>query len=178
MSVAMHVSHISDFEVADIADYVHMVRAKAVSHANSKLGITADDLVSEGFLALMSAMRSYSPEKAVPFGAYAAFCVERRIVSACAKAQSSNAHIAGGEFDFTKLADERALPPDERVIVRETVEQIQLVMDRLLSRKERDAFTLYLSGCSYQEIARRMSVSLKSADNALTRARSKLKKAL
>jgi RNA polymerase sporulation-specific sigma factor len=41
---------------------------------------------------------------------------------------------------------------------------------------EQHVLMLYLSGCSYAEIAKRMGITQKAADNALQRVRQKLKK--
>ena len=62
----------SEDTAALIAKFTPMIRAKA---ARMKTGsIETDDLVSEGFLGLLSAIRCYKPEKG-SFGAFASVCI-------------------------------------------------------------------------------------------------------
>ncbi|MBR3843946.1 MAG: hypothetical protein IKM39_00390 [Clostridia bacterium] len=48
-------------------------------------------------------------------------------------------------------------------------------LGEVLSGLEQQAFLLYLGGCEYEEIATRLGTSPKAVDNALCRARRKIK---
>ena len=64
------------------------------------------------------------------------------------------------------------------MIDRENVEDIEHFIDTELSSFEKEVLDLYLTGMSYTSIAKVLSKDEKSTDNALQRAKSKLKKKL
>ena len=68
--------------------------------------------------------------------------------------------------------------PERIVIDRENVEDIEHFIDTELSSFEKEVLDLYLTGMSYTSIAKVLSKDEKSTDNALQRAKSKLKKKL
>jgi RNA polymerase sporulation-specific sigma factor len=58
---------------------------------------------------------------------------------------------------------------------RESVIAIQQRIQQNLSKIEQQVLILYLSGCSYHEVAAKLGVTSKAVDNALQRVRLKLK---
>ena len=61
------------------------------------------------------------------------------------------------------------------LINKDTVERIYSELEKLLSRAELKVFKLYLKGYTYETIASRLSMSKKAVDNAVCRAKNKLK---
>ena len=62
------------------------------------------------------------------------------------------------------------------LIDKENTEEIEKFIETELSSFEREVLELYLTGMGYVDIAKGLSKDEKSTDNALSRAKSKLKK--
>lgn len=129
-----------------------------------------DDLFQEGMLGLLSAVRSFSPERGASFRTYAAVCVNNRIVSA----------LRGANGVQLVPLDDRVLPdaaqsPEEAQLLRDAYETLLQRMRDRLSATEQTVLHLFLNGLSYREIAEETGLPQKAVDNALQRARRKLR---
>lgn len=133
-----------------------------------------DDLVSEGILGLMNAVKTYDGQRGASFSTYAYSCVHNRIITAIKKSQ----RISRCEENIEGLELEGSQSPENIVISREELGEVLEWMERDLSKTEKNVFEMYMSGASYQEIADKLGISLKSADNALLRVRRKLRRKL
>ena len=123
----------SEDTAALIAKFTPMIRAKA---ARMKTGsIETDDLVSEGFLGLLSAIRCYKPEKG-SFGAFASVCIANRMKNAVTRSVSKGAVPVSDDFDFSELADDAA-GTEELVIMKEQNSEIYSQIENILSGMER-----------------------------------------
>ena len=116
-------------------------------------------------------LRKYSPEKG-SFSGFASVCVSNRMKNAVDRAKRRNERLE-------ELADEdipdSSPTPEELVIGRESADEITRCMRSLLSPLELGCIEGVILGMPYSEIAEKLSVSAKSVDNAVTRARAKLK---
>lgn len=151
-----------------ISRYASVVRMKA---ASMNVSLTErDDLMQEGFLGLISAVRSFNPDKNASFPTYANRCIANKIISALPK-QSEEV-----------LDDENECEPDnntpESIFFSKLLsEEIARVMSDELSDMEREVFRLFLKGETYEEMAKSLGLNVKTVDNALQRVRKKLKSA-
>ena len=68
--------------------------------------------------------------------------------------------------------------PEELIISKEELKNIEDKINKLLSELEQEVLGLYLNGKSYQEIADIIGKEPKSIDNALQRVKRKLEKHL
>ena len=68
--------------------------------------------------------------------------------------------------------------PEDVVIDRENVIQLEQTIERELSGFEKQVLDLYLTGMSYQQIAKVLGRDDKSTDNALQRIKTKLRRAI
>ena len=68
--------------------------------------------------------------------------------------------------------------PEELMIDRENVEQLEQNIQKELSPFEKQVLDLYITGMNYVEIAKVLGKDEKSTDNALQRIRTKMKKVL
>lgn len=139
--------------------------------------VEAEDLVQEGLIGFFSAVHTFSPNGAANFKTYACSCMRNKIINAV-KAARTKKQIPTElnislETDM-QLAD-TALSPEELVVSKNVSDAIMKAVNELLSEKESEVFKLYLSGVSYEQIAAKLSISKKSVDGALQRARKKLK---
>lgn len=130
-----------------------------------------EELVSEGLDALISAAGGYDPDKG-GFGGFAGVCISNRMKNAVSRADRRNSRLS-------ELADEdipdNSPTPEELVISRENAAEITSKMKDLLSPLELSCIEGVILGMPYSEIAKRLSVGVKSVDNAVTRARAKLR---
>lgn len=163
-----------------ITEYSRLV--KICSRPLFLAGGDSEDLMQEGMLGLLSAIRHYDPERDVKFKTFAEFCIRRRLYSAI-KSASRYKHIPlndyvslespGHDESFTQamffLRD-----PEEFVIARERVSEITDCLNGSLSRLESKVLGLYLQGMSYEEMAANMNRPPKAVDNAVQRIRKKL----
>ena len=94
---------------------------------------------------------------------------------------SLNKPIYDEESDRTLLdiiATSIVTDPEELIISKEELKNIENKMNELLSDLELEVLELYLSGKSYQYIANMLNRDVKSIDNALQRVKRKLEKHL
>lgn len=140
-------------------------------------GGDSEDLIQEGMMGLLSAIRSFSPEKGAIFQTYAEICVRNRICSAV-KLASRDKHsplnhslsIDSTPFDGDTSS---AGDPEDMLISREDRESRMEVLHSRLSGFEKTVLAFYLEGLSCGEIAQQVGKPLKSVDNAVQRIRRK-----
>ena len=155
-----------------ISRYMPLIKAKASSFKNSH--VETDDLVSEGFLGLLGAIRSYDPEKGA-FAAFASICISNKMKTAVAKGSANP--IPALSLDDSNIEEISDGNPgtEDLIILKEQNSEMMKQVEQLLSEREREAFYLYLSAYSYNQIAEKLGITSKAVDNAITRAKSKLR---
>lgn len=145
-------------------------------------GGDSEDLIQEGMLGLLSAIREFRPDRGARFATYARVCVRRRILSAVRTA-------AGGKHaplnDYVSLeaallpdAEATAGNPEEAMLRQEAFRDLKTAISGSLTRLEAQVLRLYLEGSSYAEIAEAVGRSPKSVDNAVQRIRRKTARVL
>ena len=77
--------------------------------------------------------------------------------------------------DVGESIEDSAKTPEELLMCREQLNQLLSRLQGILSKSEYDVLMLYGNGLSYKEIAERLSVTEKTVDNALQRARKKVR---
>ena len=146
-------------------------------------GLDTDDLIQEGMLGLLYAVKTYSDDKGAKLQTYASLCINRRIIallehSVTNKSRSMNNYVSlehSGEAIPLNPESEN-INPEDMFISDENVEEIRRKINDSLSPKEKNVFELYMAGESYQSIGQTLSMSIKSVDNSLQRIRRKLRK--
>jgi RNA polymerase sporulation-specific sigma factor len=184
--------HQGDGDALDflIHKYQNFVRAKARSYF--LVGADREDIVQEGMIGLYKAVRDFKGDKLSSFKAFAELCITRQMITAIKTATrqkhiplnsyvSLDKPIYDDESDRTLMdviSGTRATDPEELIVNREKVDDIEVKMAELLSDLERKVLALYLDGRSYQEISEELNRHVKSIDNALQRVKRKLEKYL
>jgi len=167
-----------------VSEYAWLVRACARPYFLA--GADSEDLIQEGMLGLLSAIRTFDPERGVKFSTYAEYCVRRRIYSAI-KLASGNKHTPLNSyisFESSQLDESNTQSayfprvPEDFVIAREQAGEVERLLYGALSRFETGVLELYLEGLSYKDMAIRLSKPDKSVDNAVQRIRKKLSQIL
>jgi len=173
-----------------IKKYKNFVRSKARSYF--LIGADKEDIIQEGMIGLFKAIRDFRPEKTSSFRAFAELCITRQIITAIKTATrqkhiplnsyvSLNKPIYDEESDRTLLdviTGSKISDPEELIISREEVDNIESKIGEILSDLEWQVLTYYLQGKSYQEIAKDLDRHVKSIDNALQRVKRKLERFL
>lgn len=142
-----------------------------------------DDYMQEGLLGLLAAASSYQPEGSASFRTYAAVCIRNRMRTAFKKQHPDSAaeqmypavSLDDPEQPYGELLADGEDSPEQAYLEKERVAELYERIASVLSRQELEIFLLSVSGLSYEEIAARKKVSVKSVDNAIQRARRKLR---
>lgn len=153
-------------------------------------GAERDDVIQEGMIGLYKAIRDFLPEKKVAFRSFAETCVTRQIITATKMATRKKHRLLNASISLDTPADEsggtdaleaptpamlRASSPEQILLGKDTAREIGTRMRTSLSELECIALTAYLRGRSYHEIAHTMHMTPKQIDNALQRAKRKMK---
>ena len=145
------------------------------------VGGDREDLIQEGMMGLLSAIRTYSADAGIPFAAYAEICIKRRLLNAIKSATRQKHSLLNHSLSLQSpqvesFAERNAAQRDlEESLVNEEffLEQKQQFAE-ILSAFEFKVLELFLEGRSYQEMADLLSKPQKSIDNAVQRIRKKL----
>ncbi len=173
-----------------IEKYKDMVRKKTKSMYI--LGADHEDLLQEGMIGLFKAVRDYDAGRDASFRTFAELCVTRQVYTAIQTAGRKkhsflNFYVSlyGNEVgqeqeSYPELIQEFASGdiknPEELVIDRENLEQLERVIEQELSDFEKQVLELWLTGMGYTEIAKVLGKTDKATDNALQRIKAKIKK--
>lgn len=162
-----------------IAKITPIAKAKAGRYDGPRL--SADDLVQEGMLGFLDAVKSFRPEKGVPFKAYAETCINNRIISAVrASLNNKNAALTNAVSIDDESSDIFSRSSDPAVIFADKhgSELLKKIISDDLSDFERQVIELRLLDQSYAQIAASLDCREKAVDNALQRIRKKIRSRL
>ena len=150
-------------------------------------GRDSEDLIQEGMVGLLAAIREYDSGKAASFRTFAEVCIKNRLISVI-KAAARDKHIplnnyvsfetplfsGNGDHYAYGAADQLQEDPEAILLGREAFQERMRALEGQLSGFEASILRLYLNGLSYSEIAAEVNKSPKSVDNAVQRIRRKL----
>lgn len=149
------------------------VRGQAAAFSGSLL--EAEDLAQEGMFGLLSAIDTYSPGREASFKTYASVCIRNRMADALKTASRKKHSPITRQVPMDEQRPDSRISPEAYVISKENVENIKKFLANGLSETEGTVMGLYLGSMSYEDIALRLGITAKSVDNALQRARRKLR---
>ncbi len=149
------------------------------------VGGDSEDLIQEGMLGLLKAIRNYDASRDASFRTFAEICIRSRLYSIL-RSQNRNKHAALNHsivveapfFDSNSYTvgtlDLSRSNPEDLMILQENFGEMWKRVQNQLSEFEAKILGFYLDGLSYQEIAVMVSKSPKSVDNAVQRIRRKV----
>ncbi len=168
-----------------IEKYKGLVRAK--SKAYFIVGAESEDVVQEGMIGLVKAIRSFDEEREASFKTYAGTCINNQIIKAIKKADREKNYPLNDALSFNNIVgkDESMTlgdviwgsiinEPEEAVIFEESVKRLIELSARTFSDLETQVLRGKIRGLSYQEIAVELGKSPKTIDNAIQRIRKKI----
>lgn len=155
--------------------YLNLI--SAIARKYSAQGYEQKDFVQEGLLGLLYSCRTFDSNEASGFKNYVAVVVERRFISIIRRSNTLKAVPTTALVQIDDIEDsveDSSHSPEELILCKEHLLCVIEKLKAVLSKTEYDVLMLYGNGMSYREIASRLSISEKSADNALQRARKKI----
>ncbi len=153
------------------------------------VGAEDKDLLQEGMIGLMKAIRNYDEEGEASFMTFASLCIRRQTRTAIT-ASNRKKHAPLNEYTsiyqeseedgndsmlINAIENSYSADPEKLVLDAEKMEEILKKIEERLSPFEKKVFRLYADGLSYADIGRRLGKEEKSINNALTRIKAKLR---
>ncbi|MDX8336627.1 sigma-70 family RNA polymerase sigma factor [Candidatus Cetobacterium colombiensis] len=148
-------------------------------------GGDVDDLLQEGYIGLMKAIKSFDETKDVCFSTFANLCIKRQIITAVKSSNSNkneklNTSLIGDKD--TNLDDliQYSKPsvsyysPEDLVLGKELLQLLKGFLDKNLTPLEKKVFTYICKQYKYTEIAKILEEEPKKIDNTIQRVRKKI----
>jgi len=160
------------------------------------VGADRDDVIQEGMIGLLSAIRTFDPKAGASFRTFAELCVKRNIINAVKMAGRKkhmvlNEYVSidtgtGGEKGADSPAGKpgledtlrapQATDPEQVVLLADLLAYVENNSKELFSGMERTVWYAYSQGAGAAQIAETLGKSPKSIDNALTRIKGKIER--
>ena len=153
------------------------------------IGGDSEDLIQEGMVGLIKAVREYDPLRDASVRTFAEICIRNRLFSVL-RAASRDKHAPLNQsvpldtpfFDGNSytagIRDMAQGNPEDLILDRERAESLLSGVRKQLSEFETKILGYYLDGLSCREIAEAVGKSPKSVDNAVQRVRRKVARQL
>lgn len=166
--------------------YKETVRTKAKMYYMA--GADEEDVVQEGMIGLLKAIRQFDADKEASFGTFAGICITRQIISAIRSADrhkhkplntsvslSNPLKEENGEITLEDtLRTNTAENPETLLVIKDIAYYILHNGDNILSDFEMEVLNEVLKGYDYDKIARKLGKNPKSIDNAMQRTKKKI----
>ena len=163
------------------ARYHRLVRS--VARPYFLAGGDSEDLLQEGMVGLIKAMREFDPQRSPLFRPFAGLCIHQQVCSALRRDASQknaplnqsvplNPSLLNANSVFAQVDPERLLIDREKAasLLENTRKQLSAFEEKILG--------LFLDGLAYGEIAETVGKPIKSVDNAVQRIRRKVARQL
>ena len=149
----------------------YALKVKLIARRFFLSGSDNEDLIQEGMLGLISAIRKFNPECDNGFSSFAGTCIKNRIIDYIRT--TSNSHESSAE-EISEDEKDPGPGPEELFIEQEKYQETLRQFRDRLSSYEYKILVMYLEGMSYSEIAKILKRSQVSIYNAMQRVRIKL----
>ena len=134
------------------------------------------ELQSELITAFWDAVRSFDVQReSVTFGLYAKVCLGHRITDCLRKWKRIKPVLSLDSDEISLQGADEESNPAHYVVQRENYLELIRKTELLLSPKERRVWLLFVEGSTAAEIAQELNIEKKDAENAIFRARKKLR---
>lgn len=153
------------------------------------LGAEREDLIQEGMIGLLKAIRGYDKNKLASFRTFASICIKRQLITAIKTANSQKnmaLNFAVGLVTEDKNENNKEVvsyarglesyisySPEELYLTKEQIEGLRDFLKINLSEFEYTVFNYMVVGLTYKDIAKKLSKKIKSVDNAIQRIKRK-----
>ena len=156
-----------------ISRFSKLIFIKSEIYATSETD--SDDLYQEGMMSLLKAMEAFSPHKGVKFCTFAEVCIVNRMRT-LSKRSARDLSFAE-RIDEEEAADELSVEetPESIYFYKEFLSGLCKDICSVLSLTELNVLTLCVQGLSYRSTAEKLGMTEKAVDNAMQRARKKIR---
>ena len=151
------------------------------------IGAEKEDIVQEGLIGLLKAVKNFNSEKDNSFKTFANLCIERQLITAIKtsnrqKHQPLNTYVSLNSTTYDDNDDIQVIDildahqiedPLDTVTKEEYYTHVKKAINKNLSKFEKDVLYKYVEGNSYEQIASSLDTPVKSVDNAIQRIRKK-----
>lgn len=150
------------------------------------VGADREDLIQEGMIGLLKAIRAYDSSNAASFKTFATICIKRQLITAIKSANSqknmalnSAIGLYGESSDDREVVYSKGLEsyviynPEEMYLTKEQIVGLKEHLFNHLSEFEQDVFKNMVRGHTYKEISYKLNKKVKSVDNAIQRIKRK-----
>lgn len=150
------------------------------------MGADKEDLIQEGMIGLLKAIRGYDKEKLASFKTFASICIKRQLITAIKSANSQKNMALNTAVGMTSDNDENkelvytkglesyvSYSPEELYLTKEQLSGLKDYLEGNLSTFETTVFNMMVSGETYKDIAVKLDKKVKSVDNAIQRIKRK-----
>lgn len=152
---------------------------EAISSKYKGIAIEREDLIQEGTIGLLAAIKYFDSTKKASFNTYCGKCITNSIQSALRKLNRKKDFpsdtVVPLEEEYVSRESSVASSAEDSFLAQEGVSMLTQQLNENLSDFENNVLRLHMIGCSYNEIAKRFNKKPKAIDNALQRIRKKLK---
>jgi RNA polymerase sporulation-specific sigma factor len=146
------------------------------------VGADRDDVLQEGMIGLMYAIRNFDAGAGASFKTFAELCVKRRIINAVKMAGRKKHTPLNDSISISDKPEEDGVyiaggvNPEEIVLYADLLDYVEKNAEAIFSDMEREVWSAYIAGNNAARIADLLGRTTKSVDNALTRIRAKIEK--
>jgi len=156
-----------------VSRYSKLIFIKSKIYANPVTD--SEDLNQEGLMGLLKAVASFNPSRGVRFSTFAEVCIVNRMKSLLIKGNSAASPVEDIESLSELSCVQDCETPESIYIYKEYLSELLNSIDSVLSESERKIFNLCVQGLSYRDTAKKLGIAEKSVDNAMQRARRKIR---
>ncbi len=162
------------------ARYIPLVGLRASAFYDGGSAISgAEDMGQEGFIGFIDAVRRYNSDMGASFRTFAVLCIDRRMKSVIRaslrkKKVPDSALVWLDDEQTPDIVAPSSDNPEQCVIARDDHRALCERIRATASDFENRVLSLFLSGMSYQMIAKKLGSDEKAVGNALQRIRRKL----
>ncbi len=156
------------------AKYESLIDSRCAQYAEGVPSL--EEARSEAMDAFMQAVNTYDlSQVSVTFGLYAQICMDHRIISCMRKWKHIKSTVSLDNEELAFLDADEKSHPAYYVVERERYAELQKKIDRTLTEGERRVWLSFVAGHTASEIAEMLGKDKKSIENAIYRARKKLR---
>ena len=161
---------------------------KTIFKNNFKLflkGGDKDDLIQEGIIGLLKAIKSYDPYRNTSFNTFSNLCIKRQILTSIQIYDSKKNKILNNlnifnndinidDFSTYSIPSAKFYSPEEILLSKELTKDFLKNVNINFSDLEKKIFINLCKGYTYIEISNILNITSKKTDNTIQRVRKKI----